>query len=49
MKTIPSIKIVLTLLAGGSEGIHRMANAFTEFMDSPSARADQAQRNANNN
>jgi hypothetical protein len=41
--------IVVTgaLLAGGSEGIHRMANAFTSFMDGVSARGDQAQRKAN--
>jgi len=41
--------IVVTgaMLAGGSEGIHRMANAFTSFMDGVSARGDQAQRKAN--
>ena len=41
--------IVVTgaMLAGGSEGIHRMANALTSFMDSMSARGDQAQRKAN--
>ncbi len=30
------------MIAGGSEGIHRMANAFTSTMDSLSTRADQA-------
>jgi len=44
-----SADIVVTgaMLAGGSEGIHRMANAFTSFMDGVSARGDQAQRKAN--
>lgn len=41
-----AIDILITgaMLAGGSEGIHRMANVFTSFMDSLSARADQSQR-----
>jgi hypothetical protein len=34
------------MLAGGSEGIHRMANAFTSFMDSLSAQADASQKRA---
>lgn len=29
------------MLAGGSEGIHRMANGFISFMDNLSTRADQ--------
>jgi hypothetical protein len=37
------------VIAGGSEGIHRMANAFTSTMDGLSARGDQMQRNANQN
>ncbi len=44
--TVADIVITGAMLAGGSEGIHRMANAFTSFMDGISARADQVQRNA---
>jgi hypothetical protein len=44
--TVADILITGAMLAGGSEGIHRMANAFTGLMDGISARADQAQRNA---
>jgi len=40
------ILITGAILAGGSEGIHRIANAFNGFMDSLSARTDQIQRNA---
>jgi hypothetical protein len=41
------VDIVVTsaMLAGGSEGIHRIANAFTSFMDNLSSRADQDQKN----
>ena len=41
------ILVTGAMLAGGSEGIHRLANAFTSFMDGVSARGDQAQRKAN--
>lgn len=43
---VADIVVTGAMLAGGSEGIHRMANAFTSFMDALSARGDQAQRNA---
>jgi hypothetical protein len=48
-KLLSAADIVVTgaMLAGGSEGIHRMANAFTSFMDGLSARGDQVQRKAN--
>lgn len=41
------VDIIVTsaMLAGGSEGIHRIANAFTSFMDNLSSRADQDQKN----
>jgi hypothetical protein len=39
------ILVTGAMIAGGSEGIHRMANAFTSVMDSLSARADQTQKN----
>jgi hypothetical protein len=45
--TAADIVVTGAMLAGGSEGIHRMANAFTSFMDGVSARGDQAQRKAN--
>ena len=45
--TAADIVVTGAMLAGGSEGIHRMANALTSFMDSVSARGDQAQRRAN--
>jgi hypothetical protein len=45
--TVADIVVTGAMLAGGSEGIHRMANAFTSFMDGVSARGDQAQRKAN--
>ena len=44
--TVADIVVTGAMLAGGSEGIHRMANAFTSFMDGVSARGDQAQRKA---
>lgn len=44
--TIADIVVTGAMLAGGSEGIHRMANAFNGFMDGLSARTDQVQRNA---
>jgi hypothetical protein len=47
--TVADVLITGAMLAGGSEGIHRMANAFNGFMDSLSARTDQIQRNANQN
>jgi len=45
--TAADIVVTGAMLAGGSEGIHRIANAFTSFMDGVSARGDQAQRKAN--
>jgi hypothetical protein len=45
--TVADIVVTGAMLAGGTEGIHRMANAFTSFMDGVSARGDQAQRKAN--
>ncbi len=45
--TAADIVVTGAMLAGGSEGVHRMANAFTSFMDGVSARGDQAQRKAN--
>ena len=45
--TAADILITGAVLAGGSEGIHRMANAVTSFMDALSARGDKAQRIAN--
>ena len=45
--TVADIVVTGAMLAGGSEGVHRMANAFTSFMDGVSARGDQAQRKAN--
>jgi len=45
--TAADIMVTGAMLAGGSEGIHRMANAFTSFMDSVAARGDQTQRKAN--
>jgi len=44
--TVADIVVTGALLAGGSEGIHRMANAFTSFMDSLSTRADASQKKA---
>jgi hypothetical protein len=41
--TVVDVVITGAMLAGGSEGIHRMANVFTSFMDSLSTRADQSQ------
>ncbi len=46
--TVADILVTGAVLAGGSEGIHRIANAFSGFMDGLSARSDQVQRNANN-
>jgi len=44
--TVADIVVTGAMLAGGSEGIHRMANAFTSFMDSLSSRADASQKKA---
>jgi archaellum biogenesis protein FlaJ (TadC family) len=44
--TVADIVVTGAMLAGGSEGIHRMANAFTSFMDSLSSRADASQKRA---
>jgi archaellum biogenesis protein FlaJ (TadC family) len=44
--TVADILVTGAMLAGGSEGIHRMANAFTSFMDSLSSRADASQKRA---
>lgn len=44
--TVADIVVTGAMLAGGSEGIHRMANAFTSFMDSLSAQADASQKRA---
>jgi archaellum biogenesis protein FlaJ (TadC family) len=44
--TVADIVVTGALLAGGSEGIHRMANAFTSFMDSLSTHADASQKKA---
>lgn len=44
--TAADIVITGAMLAGGSEGIHRMANAYNSFMDGLSAKGDQVQRNA---
>ena len=44
--TMADIVVTGATLAGGSEGIHRIANAFTGFMDGLSSRADQVQRQA---
>jgi hypothetical protein len=43
--TFADIIVTSAMLAGGSEGIHRIANAFTSFMDNLSSRADQDQKN----
>jgi len=44
------VDIVVTgaMLAGGSEGVHRIANVFTSTMDNLSARQDQSQKNLKN-
>jgi len=42
--TVADILVTGGMIAGGSEGIHRMANVFTSFMDSLSARTDQTQK-----
>jgi hypothetical protein len=44
--TVADILVTGAMLAGGSEGIHRIANAFTSFMDSLSAQADASQKKA---
>jgi hypothetical protein len=40
--TVVDVLITGAMLAGGSEGIHRMANVFTGFMDNLATRADQS-------
>jgi len=44
--TVADIVVTGAMLAGGSEGIHRMVNAFTSFMDSLSTQADASQKRA---
>lgn len=39
--TLADIVVTGAMLAGGSEGIHRIANVFTSFMDTTSDRIDQ--------
>jgi hypothetical protein len=39
--TLADIIVTSAMLAGGSEGIHRIANVFTSFMDSLSTQIDQ--------
>ena len=39
--SLADIMVTSAMLAGGSEGIHRMANVFTSFMDSLSTQIDQ--------
>jgi hypothetical protein len=43
---ILDILITGAMIAGGSEGIHRIANVFTSTMDSLATRANQAQKNS---
>jgi hypothetical protein len=38
---LADIIVTSAMLAGGSEGIHRMANVFTSFMDSLSTQIDK--------
>lgn len=41
---LADVVVTGAVLAGGSEGIHRIANAFTSFMDAISAKNAQAQK-----
>lgn len=43
---VADIVITGAMLAGGSEGIHRMANAYTSFMDNLSTQADVNKKKA---
>jgi hypothetical protein len=43
--TVCDILVTSAMLAGGSEGIHRLANVYTSFMDGLSTQIDQKTKN----